>query len=937
MPKPRKRKQANPFEQMMGVHGTTTSQVSDMFTNAAARQGFGTPSLGQGATYELVRLSFDYWQLITLFRNHWISRRIVEVPAQDMVKAWPKLTSDLEPKDLTRIDRALRKTNTKNNVLTGLTWGRLFGGAGGLMVIDGQENELDQLLDLESIKIGAYKGVIPFDRWAGISPMGDVCTDINRPLDFNKPEMYEVRIAGGDSFQVHSSRLLRFLGPTVPTPEQEAQSYWGISVLEPTYESITMLDNTMWNILGLTFRANLLGMKFPELAQLLSGLGSSQMATQKFEQRMSSINHLMSNQSLIPLPADGGLESTQYSFGGLEGIFQLFQLNLAGAAQMPVTRLFGRTYTGLGQSGDGDERIYEEKIATDQSTYVGPQLEKLYPVICMSELGEVPDDLDLNFPSIRVLDEKEKAELAKSVADTTTVYLNGGIMSPRTVAKEVKQSSDITGIGTNITDEDIEKLSDTVQAEGEMGEGLFGGEGAGLGEADSPAKAIKGENKEAKEDNDEKDKADPKSSKLVNKKEILAAASEAKDSAPAYDVLPSDLKVGEAVLVNGKLLTVHRVITGTVDLFDEPTVQVVFKTGEVVAYRPQQDVQARAKDYVNSMRSFPTPIGDYEYLLLRDGGYRVYPRGRYKEGKKAELGDFGTEAKAKAFIAELSEKAKATDAIVSGDKCGRPEWQTCPYCSDGRIHKMSCKVRLHKDRDCCKERGCPHSNLEHGKSMYEQMNGKVRDAEDDLEARYKAAVERLDLAREAVQQARGEQRESARSHYKRVEATTQELRAELRASVRDSEGASSITLAAQEFIDYHAIPVRVENIRGSVRGGVTPAGATWRTVMPADYGFIEGVIGADGDALDCYIGLSPESNNVFVVDQYGLDGAAFDEHKVMLGYYTEETAKEDYMLGHHLSSKTFAAITEFSVPMFRRWMKTHDVRLPCSDHVRAKR
>ena len=124
MPKPRKRKQANLLEKKLGVQGTVSAMASDMFTNFGARQGFGTPSLGQGAEYTLVRLSYDYWQLITLYRNHWISRRIVEVPAQDMVKAWPTLTSDIDPKDLTLIDRALRRTNTKNNILTALTWGR---------------------------------------------------------------------------------------------------------------------------------------------------------------------------------------------------------------------------------------------------------------------------------------------------------------------------------------------------------------------------------------------------------------------------------------------------------------------------------------------------------------------------------------------------------------------------------------------------------------------------------------------------------------------------------------------------------------------------------------------------------------------------------------------------------------------------------------------
>lgn len=775
MPKPRKRKQANPFEQMMGVHGATTAQVSDMFTNGAARMGFGTPSLGQGAEYTLVRISYDYWQLITLFRNHWISRRIVEVPAQDMVKAWPRLTSDIEPKDLTRIDRAIRRTNTKNNILTGLTWGRLFGGAGGLIVIDGQENELDEPLDLESIKIGAYKGIIPFDRWAGISPMGDICTDINRPLDFNKPEMYEVHIAGGASFKVHASRLLRFLGPTVPTPELEAQSYWGVSVLEPTYESITMLDNMYWNILSLSFRANLLGMKFPELAQLLSGLGSSQMASQKFEQRMSAINHLMSNNSLIPLPADGSIESTQYSFSGLDGVLQLFQLNLAGAAQMPITRLFGRTYSGMGQAGDGDERIYEEKIATDQSSYMVPQLEKLYPVICMSELGEVPEDLDLNCPSIRVLDEKEKAELAKAVADTTTVYLNGGIMSPRKVAQEVKQTSDITGIGTNLDDEFIQKLSDEVQSEGEIGEGLFGEEG-GLNPSSSPAKAIKEENKEGKEN---------------AKEELLAKAGKASETAPAMDSAPANLKVGEKILVNGKLLTVKQVSTGTKDLFGDSTVQVMFDTGEIIAYRPDGDVKVRGAD----------------------AGPKFHLQGT---AKKANCG--------------AVPKLGSTVMIATPE-----EWARLPLSSK-----------------CAK---CLSTS-----------------------------------------------------------------------KATDADGASTLH---KEMQMYHALPVRVETPAGQPREG-----KGWHVNMPAHYGFIEGINGADGDSLDAYIGNSPESNNVYVVDQYDLDGKKFDEHKCMLGYHTEDSAKEDYMLGHHKSSKTFASITPFTMPMFRRWMATHDMTKPCDSKVR---
>jgi hypothetical protein len=856
MPKPRKRKHANPFEQAMGVHGATSATAADMFTNAAARMGFGTPSLGQGAEYTMVRISYDYWQLITLFRNHWISRRIVEVPAQDMVKAWPKLTSDLEPKDLTRVDRAIRRTNTKNNVLTGLTWGRLFGGAGALIVIDGQENELDQPLDLESIRIGAYKGVIPFDRWAGITPVGDVCTDINRPLDFNKPEMYEVRVNGGSAFQVHASRLLRFLGPTVPTPEVEAQSYWGISVLEPTYESITMLDNMYWNILSLSFRANLLGMKFPQLAELLSGLGSSQLASQKFEQRMSAVNHLMSNNSLIPLPADGGLESTQYSFGGLSDVLQLFQLNLAGAAQMPVTRLFGRTYSGLGQAGDGDERIYEEKIATDQSTYMVPQLEKLYPVVCMSELGEVPDDLDLNCPSIRVLDEKEKAELAKSVADTTTVYLNGGIMSPRKVAQEVKQSSDITGIGTNLDDEFIAKLSDDVQSEGELGDGLFGGEGAGLNEADSPGKAIKAENEEGKED---------------AKKQLLAKAGEAQDTAPAMDTLPSGLSAGEKVLVNGKLLTVRKVTTGTTDLFGEPTVQVLFDTGEIVAYRPNKDVKVRAEDAEDAEDA-------EESVLFRDLAIGEH-----------FLWRFGSEY----LTLKKTGKQKAVDPKDGVEQFISLNYPTRRVPATGRTKATDSAQKFHAPSQTNTSKSKCGATARRGGTL---------------------------LVATAEEWARLPQTEKCSKCMERDRAT-------------DDDGASSMTQRAIDFELYHAMPVRVESRQGTVRSGITPDGRSWSVNMPADYGFIDGAPAADEDSLDCYIGPAPESSNVYVVDQYDINGKRFDEHKVMLGYHTQESALEDYMLGHHLSKKTFAAITPFTMPMFRRWIATADMTAPCSPAV----
>jgi phage-related protein (TIGR01555 family) len=436
--------------------------VMDAFRNVPARMGQGTPSLGQAAEYVMERWTNDYWLMLTLFRNHWISRKIVEGPAKDMTKAWPRLQTEMNPKLIQKFDRTIQRTFTPKRIQRAITWARLFGGAGALMVIDGHEDILDKQLDLDDVNPGSYKGLIVFDRWSGITPGNELNDDLDSPVDFGLPKFYTVKGQNGDSFEVHSSRILRFTGPEVPNPEFQASMMWGISVLEVAYEEIRKRDNLSWAILQLMFRAQILTMVNPNLASLISGVGASGQAATLAATQLQAQNELMSNQSLLVLPKDGSLQSHQYTFGGVSEIYQQFQMDISGAADYTVTRLFGRTATGLSQGNDADERIYEEKIAQHQNDEVRPQLDKLYPIIAMSEWGEVPDDLDFTFPSIRVLTEKEKAELAKDGSEAILAFYNGGVISQKTALLELKQQSDVTGIGTNVTDADIKAANDQV-------------------------------------------------------------------------------------------------------------------------------------------------------------------------------------------------------------------------------------------------------------------------------------------------------------------------------------------------------------------------------------------------------------------------------------------------------------------------------------------
>lgn len=110
----------------------------------------------------------------------------------------------------------------------------------------------------------------------------------------------------------------------------------------------------------------------------------------------------------------------------------------------------------------------------------------------------------------------------------------------------------------------------------------------------------------------------------------------------------------------------------------------------------------------------------------------------------------------------------------------------------------------------------------------------------------------------------------------------------------------------------------IENPRGSNRRGQTIDGEQWSVNMPHHYGFIKGVNGYDGDELDCFVGPNLKSGQAFVVNQNDKDGE-FDEHKVMLGFDTEEDAKAGYLASYGADWKGFDSMVPMTIEQFKAW------------------
>lgn len=123
------------------------------------------------------------------------------------------------------------------------------------------------------------------------------------------------------------------------------------------------------------------------------------------------------------------------------------------------------------------------------------------------------------------------------------------------------------------------------------------------------------------------------------------------------------------------------------------------------------------------------------------------------------------------------------------------------------------------------------------------------------------------------------------------------------------------------------LPIAIEQPRGSYRTGIDgKTGKRWASRMAAHYGYINGTRGNDGDCVDCFIGHYPQSAQAFVINQ--VLGGRFDEHKAMLAFPDEDTARRAYQDSYERDWRGLASIVPLSISQLKWWLKAGDMSRP---------
>lgn len=427
----------------------------DAFSNPAARLGFGTMDLMQATSYPLTRMTQNYQLLTSLYRDNWIVQNIVATIPDDMIRKWYDVNTAAAPNYIDELRKLETRTQLRRRLLTGMYWGRLYGGAVGVILINGHD-DLSQPLDVGAILPGSFLGLTILDRWTGVYPESTLVSDPADP-DFGLPEYYTIRDDenGNLAVRVHHSRVVRFIGRELPWLEQVTEVYWGESELEAIYSEIVRRDNVAANIASLTFRANVDYMEMEGLDMLL-GVGNTEMQ-RRFWNTLAAQSVIQSNFGTRIMNKGDQVHNSQYTFTGLPEVYDRVMMDVAGAARTPVTKLFGRSPAGLNATGEADMQNYYDYIDGLRETQLRPIIERLLPIMAMSAWGVIPDDMQVTFPPMSTPDAKESADIAQKSVDAIIAAYQADLIDRSTALKELQLLEPTTGLFGKISDEDIEE------------------------------------------------------------------------------------------------------------------------------------------------------------------------------------------------------------------------------------------------------------------------------------------------------------------------------------------------------------------------------------------------------------------------------------------------------------------------------------------------
>lgn len=411
------------------------SLVQGIYNNSIVnrRVGLGTSKArASHTTYQCGRI-YNRIEFENAFESNWLVSRIIQEKAHDAVRNWRDVKCKDGSDDIYKFEKSV---DLKNVIIEALTWQRLYGGAG-ILMITGQD--LTQPLNLNLIKKGSLKNLVVFDRWYLIPESENIYNPT--ASNFLKPEFYLIN----GSQRVHESHIIRFEGNLQPRRRRSYSQGWGSSELQKCLDAINsfLVSKSATDELLLDSKNDVI---------TRDGLIDDMQSDEDFvSERYALFNEMKGLLSLAVLDGSETYDRKMVNFAGIPDLIKTFMVVVASATEYPVTRLFGTSATGMNATGEGDDNNYHYSVMNIQSK-IEKAMHQLDQVLIRSAIGYYPNDYSYKWNPLTARNELQDAQVGLINAQRDQIYKQSEIIKDSKILKNLKSDGSYS-----ITDEEIEE------------------------------------------------------------------------------------------------------------------------------------------------------------------------------------------------------------------------------------------------------------------------------------------------------------------------------------------------------------------------------------------------------------------------------------------------------------------------------------------------
>lgn len=311
---------------------------------------------------------------------------------------------------------------------------RAFGGAAVFPVIN--DGSSDLRMPLNEQRISRIEHLQIFEP-AELRPMRYYGNPL-RPK-FGEPETYMLFpqsrgvVSGMGGVEIHESRLIIFPGIRV-SRMQTTPRLGGDTILNRVF-SLLRDYNMSWASVAVLLH------DFAQASFKIKGLASliANDRDDVIKARIQAVELARSTIRAVLMDSEEEFERKSTPTSGLAELLRELLVRMAAAADMPVTRLFGTSPSGLSSTGEHEIRQWYDRVDTMRQRGMRPQFERLSCLQmkshCSVTRGREPRRWKFLFKPLWQMSDQERASFRKTIADTDSVYMQMGAVSAEEIAK----------------------------------------------------------------------------------------------------------------------------------------------------------------------------------------------------------------------------------------------------------------------------------------------------------------------------------------------------------------------------------------------------------------------------------------------------------------------------------------------------------------------